>query len=182
MRRQHREDLALCGELVEAERCRIVADLHDGVVQDLAGVSFGLSAFANRAEDPGVERQLTAADRTRKAVGSLAHSARRHLPPNLRRRAGLGAALQDLAIGLDAHVELRHGRWSASGRHLSQAFYGSPGRVPRTSRSTQGATAVSISLTGWGSGCSPSPTTAGVPSTPAQSGHRTDPDAGISRP
>ncbi len=105
--RQHREDLLLYAvNSSEAERRRIAADLHDGVVQDLAGVSFGLSAMAQGVDDPGVERQLTtAADRTRRAVGSLRTLLVDIYPPNLR-DAGLGAALQDLGNGLDAEVDL----------------------------------------------------------------------------
>ncbi|HRY08942.1 MAG: sensor histidine kinase [Actinobacteria bacterium] len=172
--RQHREDLLLYAvNSSEAERRRIAADLHDGVVQDLAGVSFGLSALANRAEDPGVERQLTtAADRTRKAVGSLRTLLVDIYPPNLR-DAGLGAALQDLGNGLDAHVELD----MDGGLHLDdtcqQAFY----RVARESTQNiakhSGATAVSISLTRVGDQAVLTVTDNGrgfLP-TPAQSGH-----------
>ena len=37
-------------EASDAERRRIAADLHDGVVQDLAGISLGLAARAERAQ------------------------------------------------------------------------------------------------------------------------------------
>ncbi len=103
--RQQREDLLLYAvNSGEAERRRIAADLHDGVVQDLAGVSFGLSALAH--QHPDVEPALTtAADRTRKAVGSLRSLLVDIYPPNLR-NAGLAAAIEDLANGLDAQVSL----------------------------------------------------------------------------
>jgi two-component system, NarL family, sensor kinase len=103
--RQQREELLLYAvNASEAERRRIAADLHDGVVQDLAGVSFGLSALAH--QHPDVEPQLTtAADRTRKAVGSLRTLLVDIYPPNLR-NAGLTAAIEDLVSNLDAQVSL----------------------------------------------------------------------------
>ncbi|MEI2784489.1 MAG: sensor histidine kinase [Candidatus Nanopelagicales bacterium] len=103
--RQQREDLLLYAvNASEAERRRIAADLHDGVVQDLAGVSFGLTALAH--SHPDVETQLaTAADRTRKAVGSLRTLLVDIYPPNLR-NAGLTAAIEDLANGLAAQTRL----------------------------------------------------------------------------
>ncbi len=103
--RQQREDLLLYAvNASEAERRRIAADLHDGVVQDLAGVSFGLTALAH--QHPDIEVPLaTAADRTRKAVGSLRTLLVDIYPPNLR-DAGLTAAIEDLANGLDAEVHL----------------------------------------------------------------------------
>lgn len=103
--RQHREDLLLYAvNASEAERRRIAADLHDGVVQDLAGVSFGLSGMAH--QHPDLAPQLsTAAERTRKAVGSLRTLLVDIYPPNLR-DAGLTAAIEDLANNLDADVLL----------------------------------------------------------------------------
>lgn len=145
--RQHREDLLLYAvNSSEAERRRIAADLHDGVVQDLAGVSFGLSALAQGSEDPAVERQLTtAADRTRRAVGSLRTLLVDIYPPNLR-DAGLGAALQDLGNGLDADVDLDVDPMLRLGDTCQQAFY----RVARESTQNvakhSGATAVTIGL------------------------------------
>ena len=94
----------------EAERRRIARDLHDGVVQDIAGTAFGLSAAAR--ESGPVER-TTVAD----AAGSLRGSLRalRSLlveihPPDLD-ADGLAAALDDLvapaaAAGMVAHVSV----------------------------------------------------------------------------
>ena len=145
--RQHREELLLYAvNSSEAERRRIAADLHDGVVQDLAGVSFGLSALANGADDPGVQRQLTtAADRTRRAVGSLRTLLVDIYPPNLR-DAGLGAALQDLGNGLDAEVDLDVDPLLRLDDTCQRAFY----RVARESTQNVAkhaqATAVAIRL------------------------------------
>jgi signal transduction histidine kinase len=92
----------------EAERRRIARDLHDGVVQDLAGTAFALSAAAREA---GPVERATVAD----AAGSLRGSLRalRSLlveihPPDLD-ADGLAAALDDLvapaaAAGMTAHV------------------------------------------------------------------------------
>jgi signal transduction histidine kinase len=81
----------------EAERRRIARDLHDGVVQELAGTAFAVSAMARETSvPPPVREELDGAGR------SLRHSLRqlRSLlveihPPELT-AAGLGAALEDL--------------------------------------------------------------------------------------
>ncbi|MBW0255006.1 ATP-binding protein [Cellulomonas sp. PS-H5] len=89
----------------DAERRRIAATLHDGVVQELAASSFALAGAAERAERAGAPD--VAAD-VRAASGTVRTSIRglRSLlvdiyPPSLR-TAGLGAALADLAGGLAA--------------------------------------------------------------------------------
>jgi two-component system, NarL family, sensor kinase len=81
----------------ESERRRIARDLHDGVVQDLAGTSFALSATLR---DPGTPPEVVR--RLRPMSGSLRSSLRslRSLlveiyPPDLG-ADGLRAALQDL--------------------------------------------------------------------------------------
>lgn len=96
----------------DAERRRIAHDLHDGVVQDLAGTSFALSAVARDVADrPAVSSTLVSL-----GIG-VRHSLRvlRSLlveiyPPNLRTE-GLAAALDDLlapvsATGLHVQVEV----------------------------------------------------------------------------
>jgi signal transduction histidine kinase len=86
------------------ERRRIARDLHDGVVQDLAGVSFSLEASAKRSET-GVAAD---ADSLREAARCLRQSVRdlRGLlveiyPPDLH-RVGLAAALTDIVGGCNA--------------------------------------------------------------------------------
>lgn len=103
--RERREELLVYAvNASEAERRRIAADLHDGVVQDLAGVAFSLSALGARTPDPAQAEQLdAAADHTRRAVGSLRTLLVDIYPPNLR-EAGLAAALHDLAERLDCPV------------------------------------------------------------------------------
>lgn len=84
----------------ETERRRIAADLHDGVVQDLAGVSYTLAALSDTAASAGEEDQArrlaAAAAETRRSVRSLRSLLVEIYPPNLA-DAGLDGALSDLA-------------------------------------------------------------------------------------
>lgn len=96
----------------DAERRRIARDLHDGVVQELAGISFAMSATQREVSDrPEVASRLS-------SLGSgVRHSLRvlRSLlveiyPPNLRTE-GLAAALDDLlapvaASGVEVHLNV----------------------------------------------------------------------------
>jgi two-component system NarL family sensor kinase len=84
------------------ERRRIAGDLHDGPVQQLAGLSMSLAAKADALSsvDPGVATVLRdAASRTRHGVRSLRSALMGIYPPTLE-RAGLAAALSDLAAPL----------------------------------------------------------------------------------
>ena len=82
-------------EASEVERRQIASDLHDGVVQDLAGVAYGLSAQARVAEAPD-EAQLEAAAATvRGSVRALRSLVIDLYPPNLREE-GIESALRDL--------------------------------------------------------------------------------------
>ena len=80
----------------ERERRAVAADLHDGPVQDLAGVSYALSAL--RTSVPAEQRDTV--DRlvgaVRHAVGSLRRLMVEIYPPDLS-GAGLGVALADLS-------------------------------------------------------------------------------------
>jgi signal transduction histidine kinase len=80
----------------DRERRSIAADVHDGPVQDLAGVSYALSAL--RASVP--ESQRLTVDRMVTAIRSAVVSLRRLMveiyPPDLR-EGGLSSALHDLA-------------------------------------------------------------------------------------
>jgi signal transduction histidine kinase len=86
---------------VEDERRRIAGDLHDGVVQDLAGVAFMLGAASRvGTRSPVDPAQLAeSADRVRRSVRALRSLLVEIYPPNLYAE-GLPAALSDLAARL----------------------------------------------------------------------------------
>ncbi len=99
LRRSQRERERLLLGAIEAsanERRRIAAELHDGVVQDLAGVTFGLAAEAQGA--PGL---TTAVDRLRACLRGLRSLLVEIHPANLQ-ASGLRSALVDLAAPLTA--------------------------------------------------------------------------------
>lgn len=85
------------------ERRRIAVDLHDGVVQDLAGISYSLSAAADRGDPPPPpELRSTlrnAAVGTRDSMRRIRSLIVEIHPPNLR-SAGLEAAVSDLLAPL----------------------------------------------------------------------------------
>jgi signal transduction histidine kinase len=81
------------------ERRRIAADLHDGVVQDLAGISYSLSAAAERVPEETRAEVQEAASGTRETIRELRSLLVEIHPPNLR-AAGLEAALTDAASRL----------------------------------------------------------------------------------
>lgn len=93
------------------ERRRIAADLHDGVVQDLAGTSFAISAAAETAShtSPELAKDLRSASLgTRRSLQSLRSLLVDIYPPNLTSQ-GLEAALVDLlapASALGIHTDL----------------------------------------------------------------------------
>lgn len=96
----------------DAERRRIASDLHDGVVQDLAGVSYGLVACADQVARTGqpevAEHLYDASGGVRQSIRALRSLLVEIYPPNLR-AAGLGAALTDLLAplaGRNVTVEL----------------------------------------------------------------------------
>ena len=117
-------------ETSEAERRKIARDLHDGVVQDLAGMAFALSAEAARlTTDPGatngstqelVELLESSAKETRNAMKDLRTLIIELAPPTLRRE-GLHAALLEVladikrqgtsyTLDLPANLRLREDR------------------------------------------------------------------------
>jgi signal transduction histidine kinase len=116
--RQEREALLLRALAAsDTERRRIASDLHDGVVQDLAGTSYALAAAADRLNGhaaPDVSDALRdGAHQTRRSIRQLRSLLVDIYPPDLH-RAGLAAALSDLVAplesrGVNARVELPPG-------------------------------------------------------------------------
>jgi two-component system, NarL family, sensor kinase len=80
----------------ETERRLVAADLHDGIVQDLAGVSYSLAAHARDADGEAKGELNQAAAQTRESVRALRAMLVDLYPPSLH-RSGLSAALDDLA-------------------------------------------------------------------------------------
>ena len=78
----------------EAERRRIASDLHDGVVQELTGVSLSLAA-ASRSDSADATRMGEASSSLRSSIKSLRSLLVEIYPPNLHEE-GLEFALGDL--------------------------------------------------------------------------------------
>jgi two-component system, NarL family, sensor kinase len=102
LREGRREREALLEHALDAsqtERRLIAADLHDGVVQDLLGVSYSLAASAARVNGGHPEAGAAlreGATQTRETVSALRALLIDIYPPSLQ-DAGLAAALGDLA-------------------------------------------------------------------------------------
>jgi two-component system, NarL family, sensor kinase len=104
-RRDRERLLRRAVEASTAERRRIAGDLHDGVVQEFAGLSMSLSAAADLASAEGARGAAAAlrsgADRTRHGMRQLRTLLVEIYPPNLH-TAGLEPALSDLVAPLAA--------------------------------------------------------------------------------
>jgi two-component system, NarL family, sensor kinase len=107
LRRGQRERVALLQRAIEAsevERRRIARDLHDGPVQDLAGVSFTLSSAIAEAKGlyPALAEALEQTSRqTRESIRALRTLLVDIYPPRLHSE-GLVAAVSDLLSGVSA--------------------------------------------------------------------------------
>jgi two-component system, NarL family, sensor kinase len=107
LRRGQREREELLQRAIEAseiERRRIARDLHDGPVQDLAGVSFTLSSAIAEAKgvDPALAETLGQTSRqTRESIRALRTLLVDIYPPRLHSE-GLVAAVSDLLSALSA--------------------------------------------------------------------------------
>lgn len=97
-------------ESSERERRQIASDLHDGVVQDLAGAAFALSAAARREPDPVADHRVLeeSADTVRASIRALRSLVVDILPPDFD-QVSLASALHDLALripGSEVDVEV----------------------------------------------------------------------------
>ena len=118
LQRGHEERERLLAGAIEAqdrERRRIAADLHDGVVQDLAGVAFGLAPLAADARRRGNDEEARvvddAVDTLRQGVRDMRTLLVEIHPPRLE-SAGLEPVLDDLlsplrAQGIETHLPSR---------------------------------------------------------------------------
>ena len=115
LRQRQREREVLLQSAIEAsdaERRRVAADLHDGVVQDLAGVAYDLAGTARQRTTGKRTADLLdqAATQVQDSIKSLRTLLVDIYPPKLA-EAGLAAALSDLAgtvanRGIDVTCEL----------------------------------------------------------------------------
>jgi signal transduction histidine kinase len=106
LRRGQREREALLRRALDAsaaERRRIAGELHDGAVQNLAGVSYELAAAVGELPEGSAARSAVerGAGQARRTVRELRTLLVDIYPPVLR-RSGLRAALSDLLDGISA--------------------------------------------------------------------------------
>ena len=152
LRRSQEEREALLVRSLEAsddERRRIAADLHDGVVQDLAGISYSLSSISEQADRQSPEEMRStvrkAAGATRDAMRRLRSALVEIHPPSLQ-AAGLEAALTDIVAPLAADevettIDVTDEPLS---ENVERLFYRAAGEAVRNVRRHAGASNVSI--------------------------------------
>src|SRR6188472_314064 len=117
--REREQALQRSLDMSDRERRRIAGDLHDGPVQELAGLSMRLSASAEGTADPAQQQVLReSATAVRGSVRTLRSAIVGVYPPNLE-ASGLGPALEDLTS------RLRHEGLEVSLDVADPAGYGS---------------------------------------------------------
>lgn len=134
--------LRSAAEASDAERRRIARDLHDGVVQDLAGSTFALSGLARDADGSQREVLLETTDSLRSSLRALRSLLVEIHPPDLSADS-LPAALQDLiapaqATGVRATVDVSGGR-AATGETVALVWRVAQEAVRNTLRHARAA-------------------------------------------
>ena len=180
LQRTQEEREALLVRAVEAsadERRRIAADLHDGPVQDLAGISYSLSAAAETEASPETRHTLrAAAAATRDAMRRLRKLLVEIHPPNLR-ASGLEAALADLLAPLRAgglETDLSIAPDAGLGEADEQLVYRAAAEALRNVQRHARATRVSVALASGADAVRLEVVDDGVGFTEAQRGERRD--------
>lgn len=154
IQRQQRDVERLLQHAVDsshAERRRIAADLHDGIVQQLTGLTFALDAARLGGPDPRRDAAVigdTAAG-LRRSTGDLRSLLVDIYPPNLAEE-GLPAALGDLALaseraGLSLTMDLVDADSIPSG--AASVLFRSAQEILRNVNTHSHSTAVTISVT-----------------------------------
>jgi two-component system sensor histidine kinase UhpB len=101
----------LAGRLIaaeESERRRIARDLHDGLCQEIAGVSVALSHLKRRrgeVQDEEVQRIVAALQQRTKYLAESVRVLSHHLHPSVLQHVGLVAAVEGLCV----ESERQHG-------------------------------------------------------------------------
>ncbi len=133
----------------DRERRRIAGDLHDGPVQELAGLAMRLSAVAESTSDPAAREALDdAAASTRASIRTLRSAVVGVYPPNLQ-QAGLGPALSDLTARLQQEgleVSLRVDPPDGFGPELDALLYRACQEGLRNVEAHAGATRVEVTV------------------------------------
>ena len=153
-RQQHERAqlLQLAADASGAERRRIAADLHDGTVQDLAGLTFTLDAARLGPPDPERDARLIgeAASRLRDCVVELRSLLVDIYPPDLAEE-GLPGALHELASGVErsgVRVDLQIDETASDLPLLcAEVMFRSAQEALRNVGSHSGAERVSVTLT-----------------------------------
>lgn len=133
----------------EHERRRIAQDLHDGVVQDLAGVSYSLAALARQPGEPNAPELTTAAENVRASIEALRTLLVELYPPNLADE-GLAAAVTDLlararSVGLVATADTT-GITQEPSQEVSRLIYRTVQEALRNVIAHAGATSVGVTV------------------------------------
>jgi signal transduction histidine kinase len=134
-------------EASERERRRIAGDLHDGPVQELAGLSMRLSAAAGSTSDREAGEALrSSATAVRGSVRTLRSAIAGIYPPNLQQQ-GLAAALSDLVSrfppqGIEATLEIEPA--TDLGADVDALLYRSAQEALRNVEEHAGATRVRV--------------------------------------